>query len=151
MGDKLVPRGTIISIVLRRVKNEIVEEKRKMKEKKRMKRPNFFLALKIEDDRIVEQVKKIQQRVVQTSELFEKRTILANKLHVTLFVFHVPNDKVLEKAKQILQNCSNILHQHFAAEPKVRLKGLDTFNDRILWIHLEDSPEKQKLIQCVSK
>lgn len=77
--------------------------------------------------------------------------IQINKLHLTLFVLKIYNQDAINQTKQILNNSQTIIRKYFSCPPILTLKGLSHFNQRVLFVDIEDNEESQKLKQFTSK
>jgi 2'-5' RNA ligase len=109
--------------------------------------PNYFLCLRINDENIQNKVKEIQNSISLKFPNLKKYMIQINKLHLTLFVLKIYNQDAINQTKQILNNSQTIIRKYFSCPPILTLKGLSHFNQRVLFVDIEDNEESQKLKQ----
>ena len=93
------------------------------------KKPNYFIAIRISDRGIHSNVEKVQNEVVSYDKRLKPFRIPLEALHLTLFVMHLEDERQIEKAKEILQQCKTTLRKSVLASGpfKFKFKGLDYF------------------------
>lgn len=107
--------------------------------KKRRKNPTHFLALRLPSQVLAHQGKEIQQAVLTSStnpELLSHAVVDTRKLHLTLFVLHLQDQKAVENALSVLVDCAEDANI-FDSEPQVELKGVGTFRRDVLFLQVE--------------
>ena len=83
------------------------------------KKPNYFIAIRV-SDRIRDQVQTVQKTVVSGYDSLKPFLTPLETLHLSLFVMHLEDKAQIEKAKEILRQCSN-------GPFTIKLKGLGYF------------------------
>lgn len=71
------------------------------------KEPNYFIAIRVSDDRIRDKVQTVQNEVVSLYDRLKPFLIPLETLHLTLLVIHLEDEdeKEIEKATEILEQC----------------------------------------------
>ncbi len=65
-------------------------------------RPNFFLAVRVHDERLVQQVKAVQDKLmalIGDNHQLKNCFINPSKLHITLFVLYIKSESDMNKSE----------------------------------------------------
>jgi len=62
-------------------------------------RPNYFLAVRVDDEQIISKIRQVQEQVQQHQPEFKKAVIDPNTLHVTLGLLNLQSKHELQTAK----------------------------------------------------
>ena len=85
------------------------------------KKPNYFIAIRVSDRGIRDKVETVQNKVVSRCDSLKPFLTPVETLHLSLFVMHLEGKEQIDKAKEILQQCSN-------GPFKIKFKGLGCFS-----------------------
>lgn len=140
-----------------------------MKGKKPKLLPNYFFGIHIKNPTIISKVQSVQNLLKQIEPNLDiKDYSKLHKLHVTLFVMHIPDsllkdEKSMKRLNSIVEsNHLNIVsifilifyhlflkldylsdHESF----NVSFKGIGNFDLQVLWMGIEQNSQFEKLIQ----
>jgi len=111
------------------------------------KPPNWFLAIPFDNPEIRNNVKMVQDLVVQKEPKLKNACVPVEKSHLTLFVFHTDNiDKVIEVLNPVLQN-------YKLSQPNIKASGIGNFKRNVAFTKLDfDEHLKElwiKIGQCL--
>lgn len=85
---------------------------------------NYFIAIFVSDRHIRSKVETVQNEVVSRDEKLRPFLSPPEILHLTLFVMHLEEDKQIENAKKILEQCRTVLP---SGPFTIKFKGLGYF------------------------
>lgn len=109
------------------------------KPKKKPKRivPNYFVAIRVSNPHIHSGVKIVQDSVVTHNETLKAALIPLATLHLTLLVVHLDDDDQIQKAADILHDCTTSLEPIFQNSTlTLNFSGLDHFGHQVLFVKL---------------
>eukprot|EP00794_Sanderia_malayensis_P015438 gene15438-17014_t len=143
----------------RQVKDDQVKKKRNNKfkgkrnsglgeeQEEKNKLPNYFLAIRIDDDIICKEAEKFQDSVVEQESLFKHVLVNPSTLHITFLVMRIDNDHDMQNAKQALHEYSDELQKIYRQSTKgLVFKGLGNFGNKVVFMKIEDkSPVLESL------
>jgi len=94
------------------------------KKRKKPKNPNFFLAIRITDENVLQSIKTVQEQLRHYEGVTEQRLEeLAKKSHLTLFVVRIENSQELKEFIEILQKAKDIFYKYFASSEYLLAKS----------------------------
>ena len=100
--------------------------------KRNSNRPNYFIAIRITDSDVVDQVQKVQTEICQLDESLESTCTSLQQLHVTLCTLRLDNPSEMERAIDVLKEQHSELRSLLSPAAILRFKGLQTFHNRVL-------------------
>jgi 2'-5' RNA ligase len=100
-------------------------------------RPTHFLSLAIRNPAALAAIAHLQDEIRAETPGLAPSLISEPKLHVSLAVMRCADDATVVKAKQALDSCRDVLQGLNASAVRMQLRGLGTFNDRVLWVGIE--------------
>ena len=95
--------------------------------------PNVFLAIKITNQELIENLRKAHFNCVMEDNRLKDFITPLETAHVTLAVFRV-EDKRLEEAKAILQEVVNANLEEFKQRKPISFQGLGMFGKSVLFV-----------------
>ena len=115
--------------------------------KKNQKRlPNYFLALKVDDTTIADNVKQFQESVIEKEPAFKDVMIAVPTLHLTLMVMRLDNEMDIDNAKQALRSLKEQLGDLFAKWSKeMSFTGIDTFRNKVIYLGIDHEKHKESI------
>ena len=115
--------------------------------KKNQKRlPNYFLALKVDDTTIADNVKQFQESVIEKEPAFKNIMIAIPTLHLTLMVMRLDNDIDIDNAKQALKSLKEKSGDLFAKWSKeVSFTGIDTFRNKVIYLGIDHEKHNESI------
>ncbi|EFA86753.1 hypothetical protein PPL_00558 [Heterostelium album PN500] len=116
-------------------------------------RPNYFLGLQITEPTITDQLSQAQKHIANTVPLIRRDVTAAEKFHLTVFVMTLTDVQVqLPLVKSLLQQAKLISNEIFGENtPSSTIKGIGSFNDRVLWSGLKDDENSARLTEFQSR
>eukprot|EP01041_Mallomonas_annulata_P013260 gene13260-28082_t len=103
-------------------------------------RPNFFVALRLNDPSLLEIVNRIQRDISTRCPYLSRYMVPSRRFHLTLFVMHLANLDDINAAQRCLAESADDLSELFQNEVlQLKFTGLDTFSNRVLFVYPEDS------------
>ena len=124
---------------------------RKRKRRSAKPRMNYFLALRINSSTLMQQAADVQDAIASNHPHLASAFTSVKKLHLTLFVMHLPSEEEVQKAQDALHACKDIVDSTFETHKHCTLSfsGLSTFQSRVVWIKVEETEERKKLEEMV--
>mmetsp|Transcript_18090 Transcript_18090/g.18151 ORF Transcript_18090/g.18151 Transcript_18090/m.18151 type:complete len:250 (+) Transcript_18090:248-997(+) len=129
--------------------------------KKIVKRPNFFVALRLNDPSLHSIVDDIQDEICSYCPDLARHMTTSKKLHLTFFVMHLETASDKDKASQCLQDCLQDIESIFPSSRELNtdnptansliFKRLKSFGKRVLYLSPEESPQLVSLTLLVER
>ncbi|KAJ8033615.1 A-kinase anchor protein 7 isoforms delta and gamma [Holothuria leucospilota] len=102
--------------------------------------PNFFVAIQVSDQEVLESLKAVQHSVLEGDEKLKDAMVPIATLHLTVMVMHLSSEEEISKAKAALKDCQQILGPKFSKETLViEFHGLGHFNNQVMFAKIKDS------------
>ena len=135
--------------------NKMVETARDTKltlnKKKKKDFPNYFLAVKVDDSEIADNVNKVQESVVNEEPAFRHVLIPIPTLHLTLFVMKLDDESEMLKAKEALHHSELDVQNCFANIMKeLTFNGIRTFKNKVVYVGIDKNTQNDAL-SCLRK
>jgi len=142
------------AIKLWRLQKEIEESKREEKEElpktekrepPKKLRPNYFVAVKISNPEIHENLKKVQNHILERESNLKRNMIELKTLHITLMVMHIGDTETHARALNALRSVHQEYDKEMSDNPlELEFKGLGHFQNRVVFAKLsaDDSYER---------
>ncbi|XP_065060792.1 uncharacterized protein LOC135688035 [Rhopilema esculentum] len=133
--------------------NEMVERDTKLtqNDKNRKDFPNYFLAIKVDDSYIADNVNKVQESVVNEEPAFRHVLIPIPTLHLTLFVMKLDDESEVLKAKEALCHSELDVQNCFANSTKeLTFNGVRTFRNKVVYVGIDKDTQSDAL-SCLRK
>ena len=99
---------------------------------KKSNRPNYFIAIRINNPDIVEKVEQVQTGICKLDSSLEETRTSLKQLHVTLCTLRLDTPSEMERAIGVLKEEQSNLKSLLAPATLLRFQGLQTFHDRVL-------------------
>jgi len=117
--------GPVISVQVKNNVESIPEEVRS----------THFLAIKIEEPEIIENVVKVQKNIVDREEVLQECCMKRGLLHVTLAMLRIRGEEGAAEAKQIVRSLEAKLSKVVAdkEQSKLRVENLNNFGQRVVY------------------
>ncbi|GFO31834.1 A-kinase anchor protein 7 isoform gamma [Plakobranchus ocellatus] len=132
---------------VKRRSNEMSESSNEVRPPKRIS-PNYFVAVQITDPQIHSVAKRIQDGILQASDVDISSTrIPPIKFHITLMVMHLEDEDAVKKAETTLEKLGPILSSKLGdREVTLEFKGLSVFGGgRVVFSPPQPSPSLDDL------
>ena len=119
---------------------------KKRKQRKLISLPNYFLALKVDNPTIYENVKKFQEHIVNEEPLLKEVMIAIPTLHLTLLVMALEDENDIEKAKTALQESKESIQCIFSKfTNELTFSGVENFRNKVVYLGLEKESQQGML------
>ena len=119
---------------------------KKRKQRMPISTPNYFLALKVDNPIIYENVKKFQENIVNEEPLLKDVMIAIPTLHLTLLVMSLGSENDIEKAKNALQESKESIQCIFSKCTKeLTFSGIENFRNKVVYLGLEKESQQGML------
>jgi 2'-5' RNA ligase len=110
------------------------------------KRPNFFLAFKIDDILLINTLEELQNKIIQESCKngppqcpIDDMTISLDKMHVTGILLTIANNFMLQGIIKVLQYCAKLLHVANLNDISLTIRGLSHFDGgRVVYANIQE-------------
>ena len=117
---------------------------------KESNRPNWFLAIQIDDPGIIEEMTKIQQDMIELEPRLKPALVSVNKAHMTLFVFNVENTERVESL--VGEWICDYTTAHLKLEDlTIKAKNVGHFDHRVIFVNLELDPALHAFCQNIGR
>ncbi|KAG1661713.1 A-kinase anchor protein 7 isoform gamma [Nymphon striatum] len=121
-----------------KIKDYNYSKAKKMKKEKRpsdktTKRPNHFVAIKVNNPEIRQKLSGVQQFILDKEPYLKSVIVDVATLHLTLLVIHLANEEEIEKAGDLLRNSFITYQEKFDNEPVLQISGLGHFKNQVLF------------------
>ncbi len=113
---------------------------------RRSNRPNYFIAIQINNPDIVENVEHLQNELCEIDDSLEDTRSSLKQLHVTLCTLRLDTPNEMERAIEVLKEEQSNFKSLLAPATLVRFQGLQTFHDRVLVSVPQYNPVIMKLV-----
>jgi len=106
-----------------------------------VKRPTFFLAMKVSDQSLKDNLQIVQQTLCERIPAIKFGLIPTSKFHITLFVLYIKTNDELKQVMKTLEECSEWLKEK--AVCKLNFEGIGNFHYfRVVWAGIRDDRDK---------
>jgi 2'-5' RNA ligase len=110
------------------------------------KKPNFFLAFKIDDILLINTLEQLQNRIIQESYKngppqcpIDDMTISLDKMHVTGILLTIANNFMLQGIIKVIQYCAKLLYIANLHAISLTLRGLSQFDSgRVVFVGFQE-------------
>ncbi|XP_035696177.1 leukocyte receptor cluster member 9-like [Branchiostoma floridae] len=103
-------------------------------------RPNFFVAVRITDPDILRVAKHFRTCIFERSPVLDAALAQVEKLHVTLCTLRINNQDELDAARRVLRDLKRESARLLPPSLVLKFRGVETFNNRVVYAAPEDSP-----------
>ncbi|XP_013397003.1 A-kinase anchor protein 7 [Lingula anatina] len=111
-------------------------------------KPTHFVCIQMNNKKLQESLMKVEDDIVEKYKSNCKVDLSSivkspSAYHITLMAAKIENDKVLERAKEALDNCYETQLMKFENDPlTVKMQGIDDFSGEIVFAKVKPTPEK---------
>ncbi|CAH1272946.1 LENG9 [Branchiostoma lanceolatum] len=113
-------------------------------------RPNFFVAVRITDPDILSVAKEFQTCIFARSPVLDAALAPVEKLHVTLCTLRLGSQTELDAARRVLRDLKRETARLLPPTLVLKFRGVETFNNRVLFAAPEDNPSFRALAARVT-
>ena len=114
-------------------------------------RPNIFLAIRIKNDQILKKLEALHTSLKEQHPDMKKLIQSTQKAHVTILALRINLDQI-EQVKEIITKTlnKNKLNSNKGKNLEIELRGIDTFNERVIYTKIESGANQlKKLNKCL--
>uniref|UniRef100_A0A915K7P5 A-kinase anchor protein 7-like phosphoesterase domain-containing protein n=1 Tax=Romanomermis culicivorax TaxID=13658 RepID=A0A915K7P5_ROMCU len=109
-------------------------------EKLTFKQPNYFLGVKIDNEEVINNLKQVQNDMLNFSPALKSVVVPINNAHVTLLVFFLDEEHCLHDAKEAMQNAFDKFRAKNICSFDLTIEGVDSFKNNVVYARiLEDA------------
>ncbi|XP_072269410.1 uncharacterized protein [Pyxicephalus adspersus] len=110
---------------------------------KRGPRPNYFVAIPVTNDQILDLIEDLQEHIVSKEPKLMKALIPAERVHLTILVAHLKGDEEVKRAVLALQQSKEKVEKLLQGETlKLSLHGIGQFNNQVLYIKITENVQE---------
>ncbi|XP_039561875.1 glutenin, high molecular weight subunit PW212-like isoform X2 [Passer montanus] len=134
---------------------EIVEDHKedlaqKQSKKRPRKSPNYFVAIPITDDQILDRIEDVQELIFSKEPDLSRALLPVQTMHLTIIVAHLGTEEEVKKAvlalKQSKTKVEDILQ---GKDLNLTFHGIGEFNNQVLYVKMLE--EDQKMLNRIAK
>ena len=108
-------------------------------------RPNWFIAIPFEEENIKDELRSVQEAIVEKNTALKRACIPPTKLHLTLFVFYS------EDIEKVSDTISKVVDRFpFEEEIKINANEIGHFSNQVIFSRLVLSPNLEKFWQYLA-
>ena len=114
-------------------------------------RPNTFLAIRIKNNHILRKIEALHNSLKEQHPDMERFIQSTKKAHITILALKINLDQI-EQVKEIITKTliKNKLNSNKEKSLEIELKGIDTFEERIIYTKIESGSNQLKnLNKCL--
>lgn len=105
-------------------------------------RPNYFIALRITDEGIRDQVREVQNYVISNEDRLTDCCIPAQALHITLCTVGLETDEQVQNCIDCLREAKEELASIFPKNKNLTFRGVQNFFNRVIYGNVVDCPQE---------
>eukprot|EP00095_Tigriopus_kingsejongensis_P002159 maker-scaffold248_size238799-snap-gene-1.24 protein:Tk02159 transcript:maker-scaffold248_size238799-snap-gene-1.24-mRNA-1 annotation:"hypothetical protein SPRG_11048" len=105
-------------------------------------RSTHFLAIRVTEPGIVQNVKLLQDHIVDQEMALTECCMKTNLLHLTIGMLRLSNEEGIKEAIEVVEEMTSTLAEYKAMGLKLKIAGLDTFGQRVLYGKVQPEPEE---------
>lgn len=109
-------------------------------------RPTHFVCLHINDEGVVEEIKKVISHVTHLNPQLREGLINTPALHVTLCMIRLTTEEQIEKAKSVLQSVKLQFTSLLPSCMQLSFTGVDNFRERLIYVKVKEEPALGKFV-----
>ncbi len=113
-------------------------------------RSTHFLAIRVTDPEIASNVDRLQQHIVDQEEELSDCCMSRGLLHVTLGMLRLSGERGENEAREMMEDLRPILNEFSRRRLVLRIRGLDTFGQRVLYAKVNSEPQESDFWEFVS-
>ncbi|XP_030052405.1 A-kinase anchoring protein 7 isoform X2 [Microcaecilia unicolor] len=126
------------------------EDPKKKKEKK--SKPNYFISLPVRNQKILDNIRTLQDTVVQKEHRLSKAMIPQGTFHLTLFVLHLANEEEIALAVCALTETKSLVEELLGGRPLVlSFHGIGEFRNAVVFVRLKGSDPAEATLTMITK
>ncbi|XP_033102588.1 uncharacterized protein LOC117105530 [Anneissia japonica] len=95
--------------------------------------PNYFIAIRIDNEEILKNVKTVQDLILSNEPTLEPACTTLSSLHVTLCTLRLDSNDEKMTALKVLKDLQHEVSRLLPPSLLLRFEGLDNFHDRVLF------------------
>ncbi|CAF0975567.1 unnamed protein product [Brachionus calyciflorus] len=114
---------------------------------KKKTEPNYFLCIKINNQKIIQACAGIQQEILKNNPLLEKSIVKIETLHITLLACYLQDKEEIDLFNSKLVDNKRLLFENLNNKFEITFKGLSTFRNQVVYVDLIKDDHFNKLIQ----
>ncbi|CAF1006269.1 unnamed protein product [Brachionus calyciflorus] len=114
---------------------------------KKKPEPNYFLCIKINNQKIIQACAGIQQEILRNNPVLEKSIVKIETLHITLLACYLQDKEEIDLFNSKLVENKRLLFENLNNKFEITFKGLSTFRNQVVYVDLIKDDHFHKLIQ----
>ncbi|XP_038603186.1 chromatin modification-related protein eaf-1-like [Tachyglossus aculeatus] len=125
------------------------EDKEKQSKKPTREKPNYFVAIPIRNDQILNNIENVQELIYTKDPELLKALISVQTLHITLTVVHLGTDQDVQKAISALEQSKAKVDALLQGKPlNLTFRGIGQFNNQVIYVKM--SGEEQQILSKIA-
>ncbi|XP_028922625.1 uncharacterized protein LOC103171503 [Ornithorhynchus anatinus] len=125
------------------------ENKEKQSKKPTRETPNYFVAIPIRNDQILNKIEDVQELIYTKDPELLKALIPVQTLHITLTVVHLGTDQDVQKAISALEQSKAKVDALLQGKPlNLTFRGIGQFNNQVIYVKM--SGEEQQILSKIA-
>ncbi|KAM3929185.1 uncharacterized protein RB166_006978 [Leptodactylus fuscus] len=113
-------------------------------------RPNYFVAIPITNDEILDLIEDVQEHVVLKEPKLFRALIQAEKVHITILVAHLQTEEDIKRAISALLQSKEKVEKLLHGKPLgLPLHGIGEFNNQVIYIKVAE--QVQELLSKIAE
>ena len=98
-------------------------------------RSSHFIAIKISNEDIVKNIKKVQSKIIENEEILQDCCMKEGLLHITIAMLRIKGEEGIEEARKLMRTIKPKLEEVLAdkSEAVLNIEKLKTFGHRVVY------------------
>ncbi|NXH21909.1 AKA7G protein, partial [Bucco capensis] len=116
--------------------------------------PNYFVAVPIRDDQILDRIEDVQELIFTKEPELLRALLPIQTMHLTLIVAHLGTEEEVKKAVLALEQSKSKVESILqGAELPMRFQGIGHFNNQVLYVKMlqEEQEMLSRIAEAVEK
>uniref|UniRef100_A0A8C5W6L2 A-kinase anchor protein 7-like phosphoesterase domain-containing protein n=1 Tax=Leptobrachium leishanense TaxID=445787 RepID=A0A8C5W6L2_9ANUR len=106
-------------------------------------RPNYFVAIPITNDQILDAIEDVQEHIVLKEAKLLRALIPAEKVHITILVAHLQNEEDVKRAVSALMQSKVKVEDLLQGKPlNITFHGIGEFNKQVVYLKIPDNEQE---------
>ncbi|NXY14233.1 AKA7G protein, partial [Atrichornis clamosus] len=126
----------------------------KVSKKRPQEPPNYFVAIPITDDQILDRIEDVQELIFSKEPDLSRALLPVQTMHITILVAHLGTDEEVKKAVLALKQSKTKLEDILQGKDlKLTFHGIGEFNNRVLYVKMleEDLKMLSRIAEAVEE
>ncbi|XP_040209931.1 A-kinase anchor protein 7-like [Rana temporaria] len=110
---------------------------------KRRPRPNYFVAIPVTNDQILDLIEDLQEHIFLKAPKLLKALIPSERVHLTILVAHLKGEEEVRRAVSALQQSKEKVEKLLQGETlRLTLHGIGQFKDQVIYIKITENAQE---------